>query len=88
MYQILKEAVKKKNYLISDLFRGGLRQPVLVLPYPNYGQVLGMEQPSDHIDLASFTLFRLGMIMITDLMSFFKAFPNQSLFQTYPKCVS
>ena len=31
----------------------------------------------------------VNMIMITDLMGFFlEAFPNQSLFQTYPKCVS
>ena len=30
-----------------------------------------MEQPSDHIDLASFTLFRQGMTMITDSMVFF-----------------
>ena len=35
------------------------------------------------LDLASFTLFRQGMIMITDSMVFLKAFPNQSLFQTY-----
>ena len=42
----------------------------------------------DHIDLASFTLFRRGMIMITDSMVFFEAFPNQSLFQTSPKCSS
>ena len=43
---------------------------------------------SDIIDLASFTLFRQGMITITDSMGFFEALRNQSLFQTYPKCVS
>jgi hypothetical protein len=29
------------------LIKGGLRQPVLVLPYPNSVQVLGMEQPKE-----------------------------------------
>ena len=32
------------------LTNGGYRHPVLVLPYPNSVQVLGMEQPIVHVD--------------------------------------
>ena len=31
---------------VLETHLGGLRQPVLVLPYPNSVQVLGMEQPN------------------------------------------
>ena len=31
---------------VLETHLGGKRQPVLVLPYPNFVQVLGMEQPT------------------------------------------
>ena len=58
-------------------------------PKTNIVQFHTIVNISDHIDLVSFTLIRQEMIMITDLMGFFlEVFPNQSLFQTYPKCIS